>query len=137
MLAQWFFRNLKLITLCKSLGYSSQTRLSGNVLVTTFEQSCFIIAYGIITNNGYPITIFVDSTSKTKIVKVITITHLGWSGNLKPSSDQVIDGVGFPDALHFNDTVGPGCRVCSMNVYSMVGNASAGQNIIDHVQIWQ
>jgi len=58
------------------------------------------------------------------------ITHLGWSGNLKPSSDQAIDGVGFPDALHFKDTVGPGCSVCSMNVYSIIGGASVKRQFI-------
>lgn len=54
--------------------------------------------------------------------------YLGCSGNLKPSNDQAIDGVGFPDALHLSETVGPGCSVCSMNVYSMVGGASGKQN---------
>lgn len=61
---------------------------------------------------------------------IYKITHLGWSGNLKPSSDHAIDGVGFPDALHFNDTVGPGCSVCSMNVYSIIGGASGEQQFI-------
>lgn len=56
------------------------------------------------------------------------ITHLGWSGNLKPSKDHAIEGVGFPDALHLSDTVGPGCSVCSMNVYSMIGGASINRN---------
>lgn len=57
----------------------------------------------------------------------VEIIYLGWSGSLKPSSDQAIDGVGFPDALHFNDTVGPGCSVCSMNVYSIIGGASVAK----------
>jgi len=44
------------------------------------------------------------------------------SGNL--SSVQEICGVGLPAALHFRDTAGPGCRVCSMKLYSRTGGAS-------------
>jgi len=32
-----------------------------------------------------------------------------------PSKDHVNCGSGFPVATHFNDTVGPGCSVCSEN----------------------
>lgn len=42
----------------------------------------------------------------------------------KPSKVQVNCGGGLPVATHFNETVGPGWRVCSENQYSSSGDAS-------------
>lgn len=39
-------------------------------------------------------------------------------GSGKPSNSHTIFGVGFPLALHFKETVGPGCIVCSINLYN-------------------
>lgn len=47
-----------------------------------------------------------------------------FEGNWKPSKVHDICGVGFPAAEHFNDTAGPGCRVCSIKLYSNTGGAS-------------
>lgn len=33
-------------------------------------------------------------------------------------------GVGLPVAMHFRETEGPGCMVCSMNLYTSCGAAS-------------
>lgn len=52
-------------------------------------------------------------------------TYLPLVGKGKPSSAQDTCGVGFPAAEHFNDTAGPGWRVCSMKVYWSMGGASA------------
>lgn len=43
-----------------------------------------------------------------------------------PSRRHWISGVGLPVALHFNDTDGPGCMVCSMNLYTNWGATSIG-----------
>lgn len=48
------------------------------------------------------------------------------SGN--PSTFHAICGVGLPVALHFSETDGPGCIVCSMNLYRSCGATSV--NII-------
>lgn len=45
----------------------------------------------------------------------------------KPSNVHVNWGGGFPVATHFNDTVGPGWRVCSENQYNSSGDASNWQ----------
>lgn len=42
----------------------------------------------------------------------------------KPSNFHTNCGGGFPVATHFNETVGPGCRVCSENQYNSSGVAS-------------
>lgn len=52
---------------------------------------------------------------------------LTW-GRGKPSSVQIIWGVGLPLALHLSDTDGPGCIVCSMNLYSNWGVISPNFN---------
>lgn len=49
-------------------------------------------------------------------------------GKGKPSKFQVICGVGFPVALHFRETDGPGCIVCSMNLYTSCGATSENIN---------
>ena len=47
---------------------------------------------------------------------------LRWIGN--PSSNHSIVGGGFPLAIHFRETEGPGWSVCSENLYSKAGMAS-------------
>lgn len=54
----------------------------------------------------------------------LLIAYLPWLGKGNPSSVQDIWGVGFPDALHFKETAGPGCSVCSMKLYRRIGGAS-------------
>lgn len=51
-------------------------------------------------------------------------TNLPWLGSGNPSNVQDICGVGLPAALHFSDTAGPGCKVCSMKLYNKAGGAS-------------
>lgn len=51
--------------------------------------------------------------------------YLSLSGKLKPSKVHLIFGVGFPVALHLSEISGPGCKVCSINVYVSIGAASA------------
>ena len=46
----------------------------------------------------------------------------GCKGN--PSLRHSILGVGLPLAMHFSDTDGPGCIVCSENLKSSTGRAS-------------
>lgn len=46
------------------------------------------------------------------------------SGIGNPSKVQVNCGRGFPDATHFNDKEGPGCKVCSVNQYTSSGPIS-------------
>lgn len=48
-------------------------------------------------------------------------------GKGNPSSFHVTSGVGLPVALHFKETAGPGCNVCSMKLYSNTGGASIKQ----------
>lgn len=50
--------------------------------------------------------------------------YLSFWGRGNPSNDQVKCGVGFPVAIHLRDTGGPGCIVCSINLYTSWGNAS-------------
>jgi hypothetical protein len=52
------------------------------------------------------------------------VTYLPLLGRGKPSSVHAICGVGLPAELHFRDTAGPGCRVCSIKLYSRTGGAS-------------
>lgn len=56
---------------------------------------------------------------------VVVVGHLSFGGSGKPSCFQDMCGVGLPEAEHFRDTLGPGCIVCSMNLYCSVGAASA------------
>lgn len=51
-------------------------------------------------------------------------TNLPLLGSGNPSSDHDICGVGFPAALHFKETAGPGCNVCSIKLYNNTGGAS-------------
>ena len=56
---------------------------------------------------------------------MLAASYLPLLGSGKPSSVHAICGVGLPAALHFRDTAGPGCRVCSIKLYSSTGGASA------------
>lgn len=49
---------------------------------------------------------------------VLGDTHLSLTGKGNPSRVHWICGVGWPAAIHLRDTSGPGCKVCSMNLYS-------------------
>lgn len=51
-------------------------------------------------------------------------SYLPCVGRGNPSKDHSTLGVGLPAALHFNETAGPGCKVCSMKLYNNVGGAS-------------
>lgn len=55
--------------------------------------------------------------------------HLSECGSGKPSSSQVICGVGFPAAEHLILTAAPGRSVCSINRYSNWGWESAKKNM--------
>lgn len=50
--------------------------------------------------------------------------YLSFCGRGNPSSVQEKCGVGLPIAIHLSDTEGPGCIVCSMNLYRSWGAAS-------------
>ena len=50
---------------------------------------------------------------------------LRWIGN--PSSNHCIEGGGLPLAIHLRETDGPGCNVCSENLYNSAGIASETQ----------
>lgn len=52
------------------------------------------------------------------------LAYLPFEGRANPSSVHVTSGVGFPVAEHFSETAGPGCKVCSMKLYSSTGGAS-------------
>jgi hypothetical protein len=68
---------------------------------------------------------FVRHTCSDRATLMLTASYLPLLGSGKPSSVHEICGVGLPAALHFRDTAGPGCRVCSMKLYSRTGGASA------------
>jgi hypothetical protein len=51
-------------------------------------------------------------------------SYLPLLGRGNPSRVHAICGVGLPAELHFRDTAGPGCRVCSMKLYRRMGGAS-------------
>ncbi len=53
-----------------------------------------------------------------------TSTYLSFCGTVNPSSLHLTLGGGFPLAMHRRDTDGPGCRVCSENLYRSTGDAS-------------
>lgn len=55
--------------------------------------------------------------------KGLRYNKLTWN----PSNVHVNCGGGFPVPTHFNETVGPGCSVCSENQYSNSGVASANE----------
>lgn len=44
-------------------------------------------------------------------------SYLSFCGRGNPSNVQEKCGVGLPIAIHLSDTEGPGCIVCSMNLY--------------------
>jgi hypothetical protein len=54
----------------------------------------------------------------------MAVSYLPLLGRGKPSSVHAICGVGLPAELHFRDTAGPGCRVCSIKLYRRMGGAS-------------
>lgn len=54
----------------------------------------------------------------------IIYTDLPWLGSGKPSNVHETCGVGLPEALHFNETAGPGWSVCSIKLYKRIGGAS-------------
>ncbi len=63
-----------------------------------------------------------NTTSKAKCT-----SDLSEFGSGIPSRLQLMLGVGVAWAEHLRDTPGPGCTVCSMNVYSSAGEESANR----------
>lgn len=68
--------------------------------------------------------IITKCTFMRMIFKIKVFYYLPLVGKGNPSRAQVISGVGFPEAEHFSETAGPGCKVCSMNEYKRTGGAS-------------
>jgi hypothetical protein len=54
----------------------------------------------------------------------IVCAHRSLLDNFLPSSSHVISGVGLPDATHFRNTDGPGCRVSSLNACRICGGST-------------
>jgi len=61
--------------------------------------------------------------------KSIAWAHRSLLDNFLPSSSHVISGVGLPDATHFRNTDGPGCRVSSLNACRICGGSTTKKKI--------
>lgn len=59
----------------------------------------------------------------------IACAHRSLLDNFLPSSSHVISGVGLPDATHFRNTDGPGCRVSSLNACRICGGSTTKKKI--------
>lgn len=57
------------------------------------------------------------------------LSYLSFCGRGNPSRVQEKCGVGLPIAMHLSDTEGPGCIVCSMNLYRSWGAASRNSQL--------
>lgn len=86
---------------------------------------CFLV-YGtnVYVKVELHIYVFVFSRFYLTMLTTEKFNYLPFDGSGNPSSVHEICGVGFPAAEHFKLTAGPGCKVCSIKLYSRTGGAS-------------
>lgn len=64
----------------------------------------------------------------------VIASYRPFDGNGNPSRLHDTSGVGFPVAEHFSETAGPGCKVCSIKLYSSTGGASVETKLLVKVR---
>ena len=73
--------------------------------------------------NSFVITTY-DNKDKSKYFECCYVTYRSLRCIGNPSSSHSTLGGGFPFAIHFRETDGPGWSVCSENLYNRAGMAS-------------
>lgn len=88
-------------------------------------------------SSGFTVVILTWDITSPYTVTYWPIRSLSFCGSGNPSSSQEICGVGLPAALHFRETDGPGCIVCSINLQTSCGAISVNRRYGQRLRISQ